>query len=87
MHTLKQPALDSFDVKNASHMFFKRNRAKKQTSLMWILRASTQSSQAEVQGAYRSRSPSLRAQEVLHLISEVLDEGVEVPFGKEGQIP
>ena len=59
---------------------------------MWILRASTQSSQAEVQvmkpteDVYRddpvASSPS-RSRDILDLLSEVLEESVEVAIGQE----
>ena len=77
----------SFDAKDPPSFFAKRGRNGKTTSLMWILRASTQSSQLDVYPDHsKSGSGSLRHRQVADILSEELDEGVEVAFGQQ-QIP
>ena len=55
---------------------------------MWILRASTQSSQAEVRpvgDSYQDQivSSSSRRRSVMDILSEALEESVEVSIGQE----
>jgi hypothetical protein len=89
MEMMKQHALTSdrfLDAKDPS-VFFKKSRLNKTTSLMWILRASTQSSQTDPLTGIRTSSSSLTHQQMTDILSEVLaDEGVEVIFGQQ-QIP
>lgn len=90
MNLIKQsniPAHRSFDNGNEPlSVFPKKNRNGKTTSLMWILRASTQSSQLDVHPGHHVKAGSLRHQQVMNILAEALDEGVEVAFGQD-QIP
>ena len=86
MHLIKPAPERSFDVKDTS-FFGKKGRNGKTTPLMWILRASTQSSQLDVHHPEsNAKAGSLRQQQLMDILSEALDEGVEVAFGQQ-QIP
>ena len=76
-------SLDGFVVAKEPTMLFKNSRIRKTSPLMWILRASTQSLQADPPVGLRSASP-LTPQHVTYMLSEMLeDEGVEVSFGQQ----